>query len=185
MVVSLAILGGDCIKFFNNVFQSGYAKVDEEKTENSKSRSVVVTLTSILVVAALVFVAVNAYVASNDSAHHHHHARRTVSKVANTACSKARYTERCISSMASYLSYQTAKLPNLAKFAFQVSLQRAQKYHDFALTLQNNVMNERERAAWQDCLELFEDTIDRLNVCLNNGSLHTNSPIWLSAALTN
>ncbi|GLJ32186.1 hypothetical protein SUGI_0647980 [Cryptomeria japonica] len=172
-------------KHWLNNMKSGYAKVDEEKAENSKSRSVVVAPTSILVVAALVFVAVNASVASNANAHHHRHAWRTVSKVANTACSNARYTERCVSSMASYPSSQTAKLPDLAKFAFQVSLQRAQKAHDFALTLQNKVMNERERAAWQDCLELFEDTIDRLNVCSNNGSLHTDSPIWLSAALTN
>ncbi|GLJ32205.1 hypothetical protein SUGI_0648230 [Cryptomeria japonica] len=163
----------------------GYARVDEEKAENSKSRGVVVALTSILVVAALVFVAVSASVGSNYSAHHHRHAWRTVSKVANSACSKARYPERCISSMASYPAYQTAKLNDLTNFAFQVSLQRAQKAHEFALTLQNNVMNERERAAWQDCLELFEDTIDRLNVCSNNGSLDTDSPIWLSAALTN
>ncbi|GLJ32197.1 hypothetical protein SUGI_0648130 [Cryptomeria japonica] len=46
-------------------------------------------------------------------------------------------------------------------------------------------MDERERAAWHDSLELFEDTIDRLNVCSNNASLHTDSPIWLSAALKN
>lgn len=159
--------------------KSGYVKADE-----AKNRVVLVALMSILVVTALVFPAVEAS-NDNDKTHHHHHAWRTVSKVANSACSKARYPERCISSMASYPGYQTAKLDNLTNNAFQVSLQRAQKAHDFALSLQNNVMNERERAAWQDCLELFEDTIDRLNVCTINGSLGTDSPIWLSAALTN
>ncbi|GLJ32201.1 hypothetical protein SUGI_0648180 [Cryptomeria japonica] len=165
--------------------KSVYARVNEEKAENSKRIGVVVALTSILVVAALVFVAVSASVGSNDDAHHHHHAWRRVSKVANSVCSKTRYPERCISSMASYPAYQTAKLHDLTNFAFQVSLQRAQKAHDFALSLQNNVMDKRERAAWHDSLELFEDTIDRLNVCSNNASLHTDSPIWLSAALKN
>ncbi|GLJ32203.1 hypothetical protein SUGI_0648210 [Cryptomeria japonica] len=66
--------------------------------------------------------------------------------------------------MTSYPAYRTAKLNDLTNFAFQVSLQRAQKAHEFALTLQNNVMNERERAAWQDsltnqetCLNGFRD----------------------------
>ncbi|GLJ32195.1 hypothetical protein SUGI_0648070 [Cryptomeria japonica] len=74
--------------------KSGYARVDEEKAETSKSRGVVVALKSILVVAALVFVAVCASVGSNDNAHHHRHAWRTVSKVVNSACSQARYPER-------------------------------------------------------------------------------------------
>nr|QIR83176.1 pectin methylesterase 18 [Cunninghamia lanceolata] len=114
-----------------------------------------------------------------------HHSLRTVSKVANSACSNTRYPERCVSSMASYPAYQTARLDDLTNFALQVSIQMASKARDFALSLQNNVMNERERAAWRDCLELFEDTVDRLNVCWSNGSLSTDSPIWLSAALTN
>ncbi|GLJ32182.1 hypothetical protein SUGI_0647940 [Cryptomeria japonica] len=164
---------------------SSYVKVDEEKEENWKIRGVVVAVTSIIVVTALVFVAINDSVGSNDNIHHHRHAWRRLSTVANLACSKARYPERCISSMASYPADQTAKLHDLTNLAFQVSLQRAQKAHDFALSIQNNVTNERERAALQDCLELFVDTIDRLSVCSNNGSLATDSPIWLSAALTN
>ncbi|GLJ32196.1 hypothetical protein SUGI_0648110 [Cryptomeria japonica] len=79
-----------------NNMKRGYSKVDEERAENSKSRDLVFALTSILVVA------VSVSVGSNDNAHHHHHAWRTVSKVANSACS-----------MASYPSYQTAKLHDL------------------------------------------------------------------------
>ncbi|GLJ32198.1 hypothetical protein SUGI_0648140 [Cryptomeria japonica] len=97
--------------------KSVYARVDEEKAENSKRIGVVVALTSILVVAALVFVPVSASVGSNDDAHHHHRAWRRVSKVANSACRKTRYPERCISSMASYPAYQTAKLHDLTNFA--------------------------------------------------------------------
>ena len=46
-------------------------------------------------------------------------------------------------------------------------------------------MNEKENAAWQDCIELFEDTMDHLNVCLSNESDKKYIPNWLSAALTN
>ncbi|GLJ13606.1 hypothetical protein SUGI_0216210 [Cryptomeria japonica] len=159
--------------------------VDERKAENSKSRGVLTVLTSILLLAAHVFVAVEASVGSNADDNRHHHSWKTVSKVANSVCSKTRYPQRCVSSMASYPAYQTAKLGDLTNVALQVSMQRAQKARDFTLGLQNNVMNERERAAWQDCLELFEDTIERLNVCSSNGFLEKDSPVWLSAALTN
>ncbi|GLJ13607.1 hypothetical protein SUGI_0216260 [Cryptomeria japonica] len=162
-----------------------YVRVDERNAGNSKSRGVLVALTSILLLAAHVFVAVEASVGSNANDNRHHHSWETVSKVANSVCSKTRYPERCVSSMASYPAYQTAKLDDLTDVALQVSIQRAQKARDFALSLKNNVTNERERAAWQDCLELFEDTIEHLNVCSSNGFLKKDSPVWLSAALTN
>ncbi|XP_057827229.1 pectinesterase-like [Cryptomeria japonica] len=159
--------------------------IDERKAENSKSRGILVALTSILLLAAHMFVAVEASVGSNANDNPHHQSWKTVSKVANSLCSKTRYPQRCVSSMASYPAYQTAKLGDLTNVALQVSVQRAQKARDFALSIQNNVMNERERAAWKDCLELFEDTIERLNVCSSNGFLEKDSPVWLSAALTN
>ncbi|XP_057827303.2 pectinesterase [Cryptomeria japonica] len=159
--------------------------VDERKAENSKSRGVLIVLTSILLLAAHVFVAVEASVGSKADDNRHHHSWETVSKVANSVCSKTRYPQRCVSSMASYPAYQTAKLGDLNNVALQLSIQRAQKARDFALSLTDNVMNEKERAAWQDCLELFEDTIERLNVCSSNGYLKKDSPVWLSAALTN
>ncbi|GLJ32204.1 hypothetical protein SUGI_0648220 [Cryptomeria japonica] len=84
------------LKHWLNNIKIGYAKIDEEKAENSKSRSVVVSLMSILVVAALVFVYVHASVGSNDNAHRHRHVLTTISKVANSAYRKARYPERCI-----------------------------------------------------------------------------------------
>ena len=46
-------------------------------------------------------------------------------------------------------------------------------------------MNEKENSAWQDCIDLFEDTMDRLNVCLRNESVKKHIPSWLSTALTN
>nr|QIR83174.1 pectin methylesterase 16 [Cunninghamia lanceolata] len=162
--------------------KSGGQCFDGEKAKKSKSRGVAIAMMSILVVFAIGFVAVEASEGSNgNDSHHHHHAWTMV----KSACSNTRYPKRCVSSMASYPAYQTAKLDDLTKVALQVSMRRAKKAHNFALSLQKNLMKKRERVAWRDCLELFEDTIDHLKVCSSNGSLSTDSPVWLSAALTN
>ncbi|KAJ0099804.1 hypothetical protein Patl1_19902 [Pistacia atlantica] len=47
--------------------------------------------------------------------------------------------------------------------------------------------SENEKAAWTDCLKLYEDTIIQLNKTLdpNTKSTAFDQQIWLSAALTN
>uniref|UniRef100_A0A0D6R300 Pectinesterase n=1 Tax=Araucaria cunninghamii TaxID=56994 RepID=A0A0D6R300_ARACU len=109
------------------------------------------------------------------------------SKMVNSACAHTPYPRRCESSLHSY-SYQTETDMDVMKATVKVSMERAEEARDFAMSLENNyIMNARERAAWQDCVELFQDTMERLNVCLSEierkGSVPTLT--FLSASLTN
>ena len=64
-------------------------------------------------------------------------------------------------------------------------MEREKHAHEFAMSLNSNIMNEKENVAWQDCIELFKDTMDHPNVFLSNESVKKYIPKWLSAALMN
>ncbi|GAB4858787.1 hypothetical protein Ancab_010264 [Ancistrocladus abbreviatus] len=71
--------------------------------------------------------------------------------------------------------------------AVQVAMNRALIAHAHTTRLGSKCFNERERAAWADCLSLYEDTIFQLNRTLAGDKACTNfdQQTWLSAALTN
>ncbi|GLJ13603.1 hypothetical protein SUGI_0216170 [Cryptomeria japonica] len=139
---------------------------NEGKTQNSKTQFL-----SLLIV-VLVFLPVN----SNQD---YHHDWKTIVK---WVCHQAPYPIRCVSSMAFNPAYRKPTLDILSTVAVQVSLQGAQNARDFAASLHNHTMDEKERAAWQDCVELFKDSVYRLNMnTINNDE----APIWLSTALAN
>ncbi|KAI4354837.1 hypothetical protein L6164_003669 [Bauhinia variegata] len=54
-------------------------------------------------------------------------------------------------------------------------------------TPKSSTMNPREKAAWSDCLELYEQTIQKLNKTVdpNTKCSQTDAQTWLSTALTN
>jgi len=146
--------------------------VDEQTAQKSKKRSVLVLLTSIMLLVDVVAVAVGS----------EGHGGKTLSNSLKSVCSQTRFPERCVSSLA---TYETATLDNMMGLVMKESMERAQHAHEFAMSLSNNIMNEKERAAWQDCVQLFHNTMDRLNVCLTHDSVKKDIPTWLSAALTN
>ncbi|XP_057871377.2 probable pectinesterase/pectinesterase inhibitor 40 [Cryptomeria japonica] len=77
--------------------------------------------------------------------------------------------------------------------SLQTAVEGAQNEQALALELSHNVTGTHDQMALQDCLQLFEDTLHRLNGSLNStktsqlenpadvASVHT----WISAALTN
>eukprot|EP00253_Pinus_taeda_P022262 PITA_22262 len=149
--------------------------------QKSKNPSVLVVLTSIILLVDVIAVALGAPVYSSES----YDDPRGGKTVSRSVCRQTRFPERCVSSLATYAAYETATLDNLMNLIMKESMERVQHAHDFAMSLNKNIMNEKELAAWQDCAQLFEDTIDHLNVCLSNNSVKKDIPIWLSAALTN
>eukprot|EP01018_Ginkgo_biloba_P037068 Gb_24214 [translate_table: standard] len=157
-----------------------------EKSQNFRKRTLVISLSSILLVVVVVSVVIGTTVSSK-TANVEHHGWKTVSKFVKSACSQTRYPDMCVSSMVSYPGYQTATPEDMTNIAVQASMDWARKAHSFAVSLTNNSMSKKERAAWQDCLELFEDTMDRLNVCVSNSVKKKAEDVqtWLSAALTN
>ncbi|RVW22275.1 Pectinesterase 2 [Vitis vinifera] len=69
----------------------------------------------------------------------------------------------------------------------QLALERAIIAHGNTLSLGSKCRNEREKAAWNDCLELYEHTILKLNKTLdpNTRCTQVDAQTWLSTALTN
>eukprot|EP01018_Ginkgo_biloba_P036794 Gb_22360 [translate_table: standard] len=148
---------------------ANYVRVDPgiEKSQKLRKKTLIIALSSILLLVAVVSVVVGATVnTKNDKVEHH--GWKTVSKFVKSACSQTRYPDMCVSSMVSYPGYRTASTKDMMSIAVQASMEAAKKAHSFAMSLTNNAMSKKERAAWQDCLELFEDTMDHLDVCLSN-----------------
>ncbi|CAN6549638.1 unnamed protein product [Malus baccata var. baccata] len=78
------------------------------------------------------------------------------------------------------------------RFAFcdlvlKVSMDQAIEAHQLVLSLNLNSLDAdhtRAKGAWNDCLELYEDTVDKLNRSIGStNALDVNT--WLSASLTN
>ncbi|KAL2337537.1 hypothetical protein Fmac_011983 [Flemingia macrophylla] len=73
------------------------------------------------------------------------------------------------------------------KLSLQLAQERALKGHANTLLLGSKCRNPRERLAWVDCVELYEQTITKLNETLdpNVKSSQVDAQTWLSTALTN
>ncbi|KAG2672283.1 hypothetical protein I3760_13G033500 [Carya illinoinensis] len=73
------------------------------------------------------------------------------------------------------------------KISKQLALERALKAKSNVLSLGTKCRNALEKAAWNDCLELYEHTILRLNNTVDPGTkcTETDAQTWLSTALTN
>ncbi|OMP00610.1 Pectinesterase, catalytic [Corchorus olitorius] len=78
--------------------------------------------------------------------------------------------------------------PHFLKISMHLALQRATHEHSNTLLFGSKCRNEREKAAWSDCLALYEQTIDCLNKTLDSSSNKISKAdvqTWLSTALTN
>ncbi|XVF85407.1 hypothetical protein PTKIN_Ptkin17bG0115700 [Pterospermum kingtungense] len=104
-----------------------------------------------------------------------------------TSCSQTPYPEVC--------NYYIGNGNNVAasldqtrfsfnEFALQVTLNQAVRAHGLVSSMDLSSFDERAKLAWNDCLELYEDTVNHLNQ-----SKSTNNPMdaqtWLSAAIAN
>ncbi|RDX72911.1 Pectinesterase 2, partial [Mucuna pruriens] len=73
------------------------------------------------------------------------------------------------------------------KVSLQLALERAQKGEQNTHSLGPKCRNAHEKAAWADCLELYQYTIQRLNKTANPNTKCTQTDVqtWLSTAVTN
>ncbi|WVZ17684.1 hypothetical protein V8G54_010666 [Vigna mungo] len=73
------------------------------------------------------------------------------------------------------------------QLSLQLVQERALIAHANTLSLASKCRNPRETVAWTDCVELYEQTILKLNKTLdpNTKSSHVDTQTWLSTALTN
>ncbi|XP_019154963.1 PREDICTED: pectinesterase 2-like [Ipomoea nil] len=104
----------------------------------------------------------------------------------NGWCNQTPYPDQC-----KYFMTQSNFAPkgksDFKKMAIQVAMDRALRASSYANGLGPKCRNPREKAAWADCLNLYEDTILQLNRTLDPAAKCTDfdAQTWLSAAVTN
>ncbi|XP_030471059.2 pectinesterase 2-like [Syzygium oleosum] len=101
-------------------------------------------------------------------------------------CGKMPYPQPC----EYFLTHDPKQAPikqksDFLKVSMQLALDRAQLAHDHTHSLGSKCSNEREKAAWADCLQLYEHTVLRLNRTIVHECTQDEAQTWLSTALTN
>ncbi|GFP97901.1 pectinesterase 2 [Phtheirospermum japonicum] len=79
------------------------------------------------------------------------------------------------------------KKSDFLKLSTQLALDRCTNAHSNIYALGPKCRNEREKAAWADCVELYEHTIRKINSTVDPHTKCTpvDAQTWLSSALTN
>ncbi|KAJ6881443.1 hypothetical protein NC651_028123 [Populus alba x Populus x berolinensis] len=117
---------------------------------------------------------------------------RKPTQAISKTCSKTLFPALCVSSLLDFPGSMTASESDLVHISFNMTLMHLDK----ALYLSSGIsyvnMETRERSAFDDCLELLEDSIDALTRSLSTvipssggGGSPEDVVTWLSAALTN
>ncbi|XP_039144563.1 pectinesterase-like [Dioscorea cayenensis subsp. rotundata] len=98
------------------------------------------------------------------------------------SCTQTPYPYVCTSSISNTIKDSLGFLNS----ALQATLDHAVQTHKLASSIDVSLFDERAKAAWNDCLELCEDTISHLNKCMSPNSVSfDDSQTWLSAAIAN
>ncbi|EXC45243.1 putative pectinesterase/pectinesterase inhibitor 17 [Morus notabilis] len=106
-------------------------------------------------------------------------------------CNRTPYPETCKQSWRDNDNHQKLFIPKLKadfkKLELQISLKQALKADSHNKWLGSKCRNDKEKAAWSDCLKLYEDAILLLNKTLDPSTKCTDfdAQTWLSTALTN
>ncbi|KAF3652118.1 putative pectinesterase/pectinesterase inhibitor 61 [Capsicum annuum] len=109
-------------------------------------------------------------------------------------CSRTLYPSLCLNSLINFPGANSASDNDLVHISVNLTLQRFDKALYVASDINNLQMNTQTRSAYDDCLELLEESIDLLSQSLtsvfpgdsNSPTGSTNDVMtWLSAALTN
>ncbi|KAK2988635.1 hypothetical protein RJ640_002104 [Escallonia rubra] len=126
--------------------------------------------------------------ASDKSAFH-----RKPTQAMSRACSKTRYPSLCLDSLLDFPGALTASDSDLVHISVNMTLQRFGKALYVTSEIGYLQMDTRARSAYDDCLELLDDSVNQLARSLTSVGPSPESPggstqdvlTWLSAALTN
>ncbi|KAE8710781.1 putative pectinesterase/pectinesterase inhibitor 61 [Hibiscus syriacus] len=116
--------------------------------------------------------------------------RRATQAISRT-CGKTRFQKLCVNSFLQFPGSLTASEQDLVHMSFNVTLQRFNRALFTTTSISYIQMDPRVRSAYDDCLELLEDSVDTLSRSLSsvipNGKGGSTQDVmtWLSAALTN
>lgn len=118
------------------------------------------------------------------------------SQAMSRACSKTRYPDLCVNSLLDFPGSVTASTSDLVHISVNMTLQHFGRALYTSTEINNLQMDSLTRAAYDDCLELLEDSVDQLSRSLtsvvplqksNGQAVGNNNDVltWLSAAMTN
>ena len=121
--------------------------------------------------------------------------RRKPTQAISKTCSKTRFPNLCVNSLLEFPGSLTASEQDLVHISFNMTLQHFSKALYSTTSFSYVQMDPRVRSAYDDCLELLEDSVDALSRSLisvipsqdaaNKGGSNQDVMTWLSAALTN
>lgn len=118
---------------------------------------------------------------------------RSPSKAISRACGMTRFPSFCVSSLLNFPGAVDAGERDLVHLSVNMTLQRVSRAFYGASAIANVHMDTRLRTAYEDCIELLDDSIDHLSRSLaavtpggnGGGATHADVLTWLSGALTN
>ncbi|KAE8708240.1 putative pectinesterase/pectinesterase inhibitor 34 [Hibiscus syriacus] len=116
--------------------------------------------------------------------------RRKPTQAISKTCSKTRFPTLCVNSLLEFPGSLTANEQDLVHISFNMTLQHFSKALYTTTSISNVQMDPRVRSAYDDCLELLEDSVDSLSRSLSSvipsqeGGSTQDVMTWLSAALT-
>lgn len=101
-------------------------------------------------------------------------------------CTQTPYPELCNSLVVTKPNLATTHETQfkLRESALQTTLDKAERAHGLVAAMDVTLFDERAKLAWADCMELYEDAVDKLNRSLGSDD-QSSAQTWLSAAMTN
>ncbi|XP_052187567.1 probable pectinesterase/pectinesterase inhibitor 34 [Diospyros lotus] len=113
--------------------------------------------------------------------------RRRATLAISRTCSRTQYPDLCVESLLDFPGSLSASERDLVHISVNMTLQRFDKALYVSSAISNLAMDAHVRSAYEDCLELLEDSVDQLSRSLASvaGGSTQDVLTWLSAALTN
>ncbi|KAL4351201.1 hypothetical protein GQ457_06G038560 [Hibiscus cannabinus] len=118
--------------------------------------------------------------------------RRKPTQAISRTCSKTRFPNLCVNSLLQFPGSLTASDQDLVHISFNMTLRHFSQALYTTSLISSVPMDPRVRSAYDDCLELLEDSVDALSRSLSSvvpsedgGSSSQDVMTWLSSALTN
>lgn len=100
-----------------------------------------------------------------------------------TPCDQTPFPEVCNY----FIDTNISRTPPLFAFRDQsllITMNKAIEAHQMVSSMDLSSFNQQAKLAWDDCLKLYEDTVDHVNRSMSSNNL-ADSQTWLSAAIAN
>ncbi|MED6223642.1 putative pectinesterase/pectinesterase inhibitor 34 [Stylosanthes scabra] len=179
------------------------ASSDSTSSTNKKKLIMISLLATALIVASAISAALIAVTRSRASAANSLNLRREPTQAISKTCSKTRFPTLCISSLMDFPGSETATEQDLVHISFNMTLRHVSNAFYASTGIAFGDTDSRIRAAYEDCLELLDGSMDSLARSLRSVAPSLDSSFgdeairpatvgsvedvttWLSAALTN